>query len=172
MYIEDFVNKRRLRYAGREQANCPHSGLSAFHRQRAAERFHCRPSWHHATHKRGAYPTRVWRMHDDHSVPLLNHTTCRRFGGDEVSSGIGGDRQREALHRKFSERNALLRNTDGIERNIDGGGGAIGGAVARGFAREGAKVFLASRTLARDGSESARLGFSPSFYNLKERINE
>jgi hypothetical protein len=129
MYIEDFVNKRRLRYAGREQANCPHSGLSAFHRQRAAERFHCRPSWHHATHKRGAYPTRVWRMHDDHSVPLLNHTTCRRFGGDEVSSGIGGDRQREALHRKFSERNALLRNTDGIERNIDGGGGAIGGAV-------------------------------------------
>jgi 3-oxoacyl-[acyl-carrier protein] reductase len=32
---------------------------------------------------------------------------------------------------------------------IYGGGGAIGGAVARDFAREGAKVFLAGRTLAR-----------------------
>jgi NAD(P)-dependent dehydrogenase (short-subunit alcohol dehydrogenase family) len=30
-----------------------------------------------------------------------------------------------------------------------GGGGAIGGAVARAFAREGAKVFLARRTLAK-----------------------
>jgi 3-oxoacyl-[acyl-carrier protein] reductase len=32
---------------------------------------------------------------------------------------------------------------------IYGGGGAIGGAVARTFAREGARVFLAGRTLAR-----------------------
>ena len=32
---------------------------------------------------------------------------------------------------------------------IYGGGGAIGGAVARAFAREGARVFLAGRTLAR-----------------------
>jgi 3-oxoacyl-[acyl-carrier protein] reductase len=32
---------------------------------------------------------------------------------------------------------------------IHGAGGAIGGAVARAFAREGAKVFLAGRTLAR-----------------------
>jgi len=32
---------------------------------------------------------------------------------------------------------------------IHGGGGAIGGAVARAFAREGANVFLAGRTLAR-----------------------
>jgi NAD(P)-dependent dehydrogenase (short-subunit alcohol dehydrogenase family) len=31
---------------------------------------------------------------------------------------------------------------------IYGGGGAIGGAVARDFAREGARVFLAGRTLA------------------------
>ena len=31
---------------------------------------------------------------------------------------------------------------------ICGGGGAIGGAVARAFAREGARVFLAGRTLA------------------------
>src|SRR3712207_485890 len=30
---------------------------------------------------------------------------------------------------------------------IYGGGGAIGGAVARAFAREGARVFLAGRTL-------------------------
>ena len=32
---------------------------------------------------------------------------------------------------------------------IYGGGGAIGGAVARTFAREGAKIFLAGRTKAR-----------------------
>lgn len=32
---------------------------------------------------------------------------------------------------------------------IYGGGGAIGGAVARAFAREGARVFLAGRTLAK-----------------------
>jgi NAD(P)-dependent dehydrogenase (short-subunit alcohol dehydrogenase family) len=32
---------------------------------------------------------------------------------------------------------------------IYGGGGAIGGAVARAFAREGAKVFLAGRTLTK-----------------------
>jgi 3-oxoacyl-[acyl-carrier protein] reductase len=32
---------------------------------------------------------------------------------------------------------------------IYGGGGLIGGAVARAFAREGASVFLAGRTLAR-----------------------
>jgi NADP-dependent 3-hydroxy acid dehydrogenase YdfG len=31
---------------------------------------------------------------------------------------------------------------------IYGGGGAIGGAVARAFAREGARVFLGGRTLA------------------------
>ena len=31
---------------------------------------------------------------------------------------------------------------------IYGGGGAIGGAVARDFVREGARVFLAGRTLA------------------------
>ena len=32
---------------------------------------------------------------------------------------------------------------------IYGGGGAIGGAAARAFAREGAKMFLAGRTLAK-----------------------
>lgn len=40
----------------------------------------------------------------------------------------------------------LLQSRNAI---IYGGGGAIGGAVARAFAREGAKVFLAGRTLTR-----------------------
>lgn len=40
----------------------------------------------------------------------------------------------------------LLENKRAI---IYGGGGAIGGAVARAFAHEGAKVFLAGRTLAK-----------------------
>lgn len=35
---------------------------------------------------------------------------------------------------------------DGKRAVIYGGGGAIGGAVARTFAREGAHVFLAGRT--------------------------
>ncbi|UJW31091.1 SDR family oxidoreductase [Saccharothrix sp. AJ9571] len=38
---------------------------------------------------------------------------------------------------------------DGKNAVIYGGGGAIGGAVARVFAREGARVFLAGRTLAK-----------------------
>jgi 3-oxoacyl-[acyl-carrier protein] reductase len=38
----------------------------------------------------------------------------------------------------------LLENRNAV---IYGGGGAIGGAVARAFAREGARVFLAGRTL-------------------------
>jgi 3-oxoacyl-[acyl-carrier protein] reductase len=40
----------------------------------------------------------------------------------------------------------LLSNKNAV---IYGAGGAIGGAVARAFAREGAKVFLAGRTLAK-----------------------
>jgi 3-oxoacyl-[acyl-carrier protein] reductase len=40
----------------------------------------------------------------------------------------------------------LLGNKNAV---IYGAGGAIGGAVARAFAREGAKVFLAGRTLAK-----------------------
>ena len=40
----------------------------------------------------------------------------------------------------------LLQNKNAV---IYGGGGAIGGAVARAFAREGARVFLAGRTLAK-----------------------
>jgi 3-oxoacyl-[acyl-carrier protein] reductase len=37
---------------------------------------------------------------------------------------------------------------EGKNAVIYGGGGAIGGAVARAFAREGARVFLAGRTRA------------------------
>jgi 3-oxoacyl-[acyl-carrier protein] reductase len=40
----------------------------------------------------------------------------------------------------------LLSNKSAV---IYGAGGAIGGAVARAFAREGARLFLAGRTLAR-----------------------
>jgi 3-oxoacyl-[acyl-carrier protein] reductase len=40
----------------------------------------------------------------------------------------------------------LLENKNAV---IYGGGGAIGGAVARAFAREGARVFLAGRTRAK-----------------------
>jgi 3-oxoacyl-[acyl-carrier protein] reductase len=40
----------------------------------------------------------------------------------------------------------MLQNRNAV---IYGGGGAIGGAVARAFAREGARVFLAGRTLSR-----------------------
>src|SRR5687767_16042195 len=40
----------------------------------------------------------------------------------------------------------ILRNKNAV---IYGGGGAIGGAVARVFAREGARVFIAGRTQAK-----------------------
>ena len=40
----------------------------------------------------------------------------------------------------------LLNNKNAV---VYGAGGAIGGAVARAFAREGARVFLAGRALAK-----------------------
>ena len=40
----------------------------------------------------------------------------------------------------------LLENKNAV---IYGGGGAIGGAIARVFAREGARVFIAGRTQAK-----------------------
>jgi 3-oxoacyl-[acyl-carrier protein] reductase len=46
----------------------------------------------------------------------------------------------------------LLEGKNGV---IYGGGGSIGGAVARAFAREGAKVHLAGRT--RGSLEEARV---------------
>ena len=42
----------------------------------------------------------------------------------------------------------LLENKNPI---VYGGGGAVGGAVFRAFAREGAHLFLAGRTLSRQG---------------------
>lgn len=57
--------------------------------------------------------------------------------------------RRSQLHPKphqTKEVHILLENKNAV---IYGAGGAIGGAVARAFAREGAKVFLAGRTLAR-----------------------
>lgn len=44
------------------------------------------------------------------------------------------------------EADMLLENKNAV---IYGGGGSIGGAVARSFAREGARVFLAARTEAK-----------------------
>jgi NADP-dependent 3-hydroxy acid dehydrogenase YdfG len=41
---------------------------------------------------------------------------------------------------------------------VYGAGGSIGGAVARAFAREGAKVFLAGRTLAKLDALAAEIG--------------
>jgi uncharacterized protein YndB with AHSA1/START domain len=48
------------------------------------------------------------------------------------------ERQRSVV--RVEEKVVLLKNKNAV---IYGGGGAIGGAVARAFAREGARVFLA-----------------------------
>ena len=48
----------------------------------------------------------------------------------------------------------LLREKNAV---IYGGGGAIGGAVARVFAREGARVFIAGRTQARLDAVAAEI---------------
>jgi hypothetical protein len=58
------------------------------------------------------------------------------FGGLD-DRGIELDKQETGM---------LLRNKNAV---IYGGGGAIGGAVAHAFAREGARVFLAGRTRAK-----------------------
>jgi len=47
---------------------------------------------------------------------------------------------------RVEEVDVLLENRNAV---IYGGGGSIGGAVARAFAREGAHVFLAGRTRAK-----------------------
>jgi NAD(P)-dependent dehydrogenase (short-subunit alcohol dehydrogenase family) len=49
----------------------------------------------------------------------------------------------------------LLKGKNAV---VYGGGGAIGGAVARGFAREGARVFLAGRTLSTLGPIAEEIG--------------
>jgi NAD(P)-dependent dehydrogenase (short-subunit alcohol dehydrogenase family) len=50
--------------------------------------------------------------------------------------------------------NVLLERKNAV---IYGGGGGVGGAVARAFAREGAKVFLAGRTIATLDSVAAEI---------------
>jgi 3-oxoacyl-[acyl-carrier protein] reductase len=50
------------------------------------------------------------------------------------------------LEERVEEVDVLLENKNAV---IYGGGGSIGGAVARAFAREGARVFLAGRTLGK-----------------------
>jgi NAD(P)-dependent dehydrogenase (short-subunit alcohol dehydrogenase family) len=60
-------------------------------------------------------------------------------------------------------RQVLLEDRNAV---IHGGGGAIGGAVAKGFAREGARVFLAGRTreaLERTAEEIRAAGGAASF---------
>jgi NADP-dependent 3-hydroxy acid dehydrogenase YdfG len=49
---------------------------------------------------------------------------------------------------KLERGHAVEMLLEGKTAVINGAGGAIGGAVAHAFAREGAKVFLAGRTLA------------------------
>ncbi len=44
---------------------------------------------------------------------------------------------------------------------VYGGGGSVGGAVSRTFAREGASVFLAGRTLARVEAVAQVRRFAP-----------
>ena len=48
-------------------------------------------------------------------------------------------------HRQWENQEMLLENKNAV---VYGGSGSVGGAGARVFAREGAKVFLAGRTLA------------------------
>ena len=55
---------------------------------------------------------------------------------------------------------------------IYGGGGAVGGAVAKAFAREGAKVFLAGRTLARVQAVADKIGGSAEVDALDEAAIE
>ncbi len=54
----------------------------------------------------------------------------------------------------------LLENKNAI---IYGGGGAIGGAVAKAFAREGAKVFLAGRTIEKLDAVARQISESGGF---------
>src|ERR671914_1278717 len=62
--------------------------------------------------------------------------TSRGYSVRRVFVGTRGQRRKEMM----------LENKNAV---IYGGGGSIGGAVARTFAREGAKVFLAGRTQAK-----------------------
>jgi NADP-dependent 3-hydroxy acid dehydrogenase YdfG len=59
-----------------------------------------------------------------------------------VSGGV--QQQKTNKHAKNRELEMLLEHKSAV---IYGTGGAIGGAAARAFAREGARLFLAGRTL-------------------------
>ncbi len=54
----------------------------------------------------------------------------------------------------------LLKDKNAV---IYGAGGAVGGVVARAFAREGARVFLAGRTLAKLEHVAADIELYPRF---------
>src|SRR3712207_6687415 len=69
------------------------------------------------------------------SWPMLRCAT-RGYSSYRVSVGTRSQRRKKML----------LEDTNAV---IYGGGGSIGGAVGRAFAREGARVFLAGRTLTR-----------------------
>jgi 3-oxoacyl-[acyl-carrier protein] reductase len=60
----------------------------------------------------------------------------------------------------------LLGNKNAV---IYGGGGSIGGAVAREFAREGARVFLAGRT--REKLETGAGAITGTFVNVTSGIS-
>ena len=60
--------------------------------------------------------------------------------------------------RPYEKPNMTLKNKVAV---IYGAGGAIGGAVARAFAREGAKLFLTGR-LGRRSKRSPRKSFPPA----------
>src|SRR5207248_3551240 len=62
-----------------------------------------------------------------------------------ATAGLAPDTHREpALRTQNRRMDMLLTNKNAV---IYGAGGAIGGAIARAFAREGAKVFLTGRSL-------------------------
>src|SRR5919107_3760151 len=82
--------------------------------------------------------------------PLRGHQSkvCRANKNSPPALPFGGClsiRSRDTIEGKPNERTIrmLLKNKNAI---IYGAGGSIGGAVAREFAREGARVFLAGRT--------------------------
>src|SRR6266498_843042 len=73
------------------------------------------------------------------TAPRLDLSTSR-VGLTDASCWLGWEKE---LDRQ--EDGVLLENKNAV---IYGGGGSVGGAVARAFAREGAKVFLVGRHLA------------------------
>src|SRR3981081_2897295 len=61
-------------------------------------------------------------------------------------AGVAGDEFRSRRRSKVAHQKGACMLLEGKNAVIYGGGGAIGGAVARGLAREGARVFVAGRT--------------------------